>query len=214
MNPTSGSTNHSDRILTIPNALSLVRIVAAPYIGYFVVHSDSEDTVSTALLISIFFVTDWLDGFLARRLNQQSRLGSILDPTGDKMLTISLACSFRSLRLMSPLVANTLILRDALLLLASFIMCFQNCLRVGGKGSSIAALPHIKPTRLGKVNTALVAMLFLLCLLKHGYSAGDSPALRELISTLHRGAHLAIIATTLLSLLSYAVQRNECVTFA
>lgn len=81
--PDSGRTT---RILTIPNILTILRLVIVPF---FVVASlGSYFTIALVLFVSAG-ITDAVDGYIARRLNQRSKLGALLDPAADKTLMIA-----------------------------------------------------------------------------------------------------------------------------
>ncbi|NDF05037.1 MAG: CDP-diacylglycerol--glycerol-3-phosphate 3-phosphatidyltransferase, partial [Betaproteobacteria bacterium] len=70
---------------SIPNIMTWTRIAAIPFIVFiFDVPLDLEtkNTIATVLFI-LFAITDWLDGYLARRLNQTSAFGAFLDPVAD-----------------------------------------------------------------------------------------------------------------------------------
>jgi CDP-diacylglycerol--glycerol-3-phosphate 3-phosphatidyltransferase len=74
--------------LTIPTILTWTRIVAIPLIiGVFYLGLDLalQNLIDTAMFV-VFALTDWLDGYLARRLNQMSSFGAFLDPVADKFL--------------------------------------------------------------------------------------------------------------------------------
>ncbi len=74
--------------LTIPTLLTWARIAAIPFIiGVYYLGWDmaTKNLVATALFV-LFALTDWLDGWLARRLNQTSAFGAFLDPVADKIL--------------------------------------------------------------------------------------------------------------------------------
>ena len=74
--------------LTIPTMLTWTRIVAIPLIVgvfYLGLTSGVQNLVATVMFI-VFALTDWLDGYLARRLNQTSSFGAFLDPVADKFL--------------------------------------------------------------------------------------------------------------------------------
>ena len=74
--------------LTIPTLLTWARIAAIPFIvGVYYLPWDlaTRNLVATSLFV-LFAATDWLDGWLARRLNQTSAFGAFLDPVADKML--------------------------------------------------------------------------------------------------------------------------------
>ena len=74
--------------LTIPTIMTWTRIVAIPLIvGVFYIDlpEPSRNLIATVLFV-LFAATDWLDGFLARKLNQISSFGAFLDPVADKFL--------------------------------------------------------------------------------------------------------------------------------
>jgi len=75
-----------DRIVTWPNALSAARLAGVPVFLWLVI---GPRTVTTDLIaagiLGLAGITDWLDGKLARMLNQQSRLGQLLDPAADRL---------------------------------------------------------------------------------------------------------------------------------
>ena len=75
-----------DRVLTIPNAISAARIAGVPVFLWLVlgVQTQAADYWAVALLI-LAGVSDWLDGKIARALNQGSRLGQVLDPAADRL---------------------------------------------------------------------------------------------------------------------------------
>ena len=74
--------------LTIPTIMTWTRIVAIPLIvGVFYVDlAEGHRNLIATVLFVVFAATDWLDGFLARKLNQTSSFGAFLDPVADKFL--------------------------------------------------------------------------------------------------------------------------------
>ncbi|TAK69688.1 MAG: CDP-alcohol phosphatidyltransferase family protein [Actinomycetota bacterium] len=70
------------RVLTVPNLLSLLRLLAIPL--FLVLLARQADGVALAVLV-LSAATDWLDGVLARRLHQISALGQVLDPLVDRL---------------------------------------------------------------------------------------------------------------------------------
>ena len=75
-----------DRILTWPNALSAARLAGVPVFLWLVLgpRSATGDIIAAAML-GLAGISDWLDGKLARMLNQTSRLGQLLDPAADRL---------------------------------------------------------------------------------------------------------------------------------
>jgi cardiolipin synthase len=73
---------------TIPTILTWTRIVAIPLIVgvfYLGLKPETQNLIATVMFV-VFAATDWLDGFLARKLNQTSAFGAFLDPVADKFL--------------------------------------------------------------------------------------------------------------------------------
>lgn len=72
----------SSRVLTVPNVISLVRLALVPVFAWLIVVGEDGWAL---LVLAVSGVTDWLDGVLARRLNQVTRLGQMLDPLADRL---------------------------------------------------------------------------------------------------------------------------------
>jgi len=72
--------------LNIPNSLTLMRIVLIPVFVIVFYLPTSWSHTATAAIFTLAAITDWLDGYLARRLNQISKLGAFLDPVADKLM--------------------------------------------------------------------------------------------------------------------------------
>jgi cardiolipin synthase (CMP-forming) len=72
------------RILTIPNAITLVRLACLPLYLYLLFGRDER--VQAAILLAALGATDWVDGYVARHFHQVSDLGKILDPIADRLL--------------------------------------------------------------------------------------------------------------------------------
>jgi cardiolipin synthase len=76
-----------DRIATLPNAISLVRLACVPVFLWLLF--GRENRVGAALLLGGLGATDWVDGYIARHFNQVSNLGKVLDPIADKVLLVT-----------------------------------------------------------------------------------------------------------------------------
>lgn len=82
----------TDRVLTIPNILSMARLVGVPVFLWLILWKEfgGPDTKYWALLVlALSGISDYLDGKLARRWNQISSLGRILDPAADRLYILS-----------------------------------------------------------------------------------------------------------------------------
>lgn len=75
-----------DRVLTIPNVISFVRLLCIPWFLYLLFAL--EQRADAAILLAVLGATDWVDGYIARRWNQVSTIGKILDPVADRLLLI------------------------------------------------------------------------------------------------------------------------------
>jgi cardiolipin synthase (CMP-forming) len=75
-----------DRVLTIPNVISVVRLLCIPWFLYLLFGRDQR--ADAAILLAVLGATDWVDGYIARHWNQVSTLGKVLDPVADRLLLI------------------------------------------------------------------------------------------------------------------------------
>ncbi|MDN6637275.1 MAG: CDP-alcohol phosphatidyltransferase family protein, partial [Yaniella sp.] len=85
MNSESGNApevTDSDDWLTIPNLVTFVRFLLVPVFVWLMFHDEYWDALITLIVL---FSTDWIDGFLARKLNQVSAVGKWLDPLADRL---------------------------------------------------------------------------------------------------------------------------------
>jgi cardiolipin synthase len=73
-----------DRILTVPNVITLVRLLCIPL--YLWLLFGAHRQIAAAVLLAVLGATDWVDGFVARRYGQVSTFGKVLDPTADRIL--------------------------------------------------------------------------------------------------------------------------------
>lgn len=78
---------HEDRILTVPNVLSFLRLLGVPVLLWLLLVEHADGWAFALLIVS--GVTDFLDGKLARLLDQSSRLGALLDPLVDRLYLIA-----------------------------------------------------------------------------------------------------------------------------
>ncbi|MBK1782876.1 CDP-alcohol phosphatidyltransferase family protein [Prauserella sp. ASG 168] len=106
--------------LTIPNLLSILRLAGVPVFLWLLL-GPQEDGWALSILIAGAF-TDWLDGKLARWLNQQSRLGQLLDPAADRLYIVATLVAFLVRDIIpwwfvAALVARELIVGVALVIL-------------------------------------------------------------------------------------------------
>jgi cardiolipin synthase (CMP-forming) len=77
----------TDRVLTIPNIISIIRLAGVPLFLWLVLGPEADGWALAVLMLS--GVTDWLDGYLARKLNQTSKFGQVLDPVADRLYILA-----------------------------------------------------------------------------------------------------------------------------
>ncbi|OAA54433.1 phosphatidyl synthase [Cordyceps fumosorosea ARSEF 2679] len=113
--PLADPTLHED-IYTLPNILTMSRLVAAPVIGYFVLH---DSHAWAAGLLAYAGVTDLLDGWIARRWNRKTVVGTVIDPMADKVLMTVLTVCLAVKGALPVWVASIILGRDVGLAIAA-----------------------------------------------------------------------------------------------
>ncbi len=102
----------SDRVVTLPNALSVLRLVGVPFFFWLVL---TEHDGAAVLVLMVSGVTDYLDGKIARAWGQTSRLGTLLDPAADRLYILATLIGL-TIRDVVPLWLTLLLIgRDVLL---------------------------------------------------------------------------------------------------
>lgn len=113
--PDSGTaTVVGDRVLTLPNLISFVRLVGVPVFLYLflVVRAD----VAAIVVLAVGGTSDWVDGWIARRLGQVSRLGELLDPLADRLYILATLLAFTAREVVPWQFTGALLARELLLL--------------------------------------------------------------------------------------------------
>lgn len=103
----------SNRVLTLPNLLSAIRLAGVPLFLWLVLGPEEDGWALVLLMVS--GITDFLDGWLARRLNQTSVLGQILDPVADRLYILAVVIGLALRDVIPWWAALSLPLRDLLL---------------------------------------------------------------------------------------------------
>jgi len=107
----------ANRVLTIPNLVSFARLLAVGVFWWVLLAED--DIVAAAWLIFAIGWTDWIDGYLARRLNQVSELGKLLDPIADRLMIVSAVVGGLIVGVLPIVVGVLLIVREVLMALVA-----------------------------------------------------------------------------------------------
>jgi len=175
--------------LNLPNLLTWLRIVLIPlFVGIFYFEKSWVSYANQNLVATVIFtaaaVTDWLDGWLARRLNQMSAFGAFLDPVADKLMVAAALITLVQLERVDAIVALIIIGREIA------ISALREWMAQIGERKSVAV------SFLGKIKT-VSQMVAIPMLLYHDRLGGFDPQLM--------GTWLIYIAAalTLVSMLYY-----------
>ena len=104
-----------DRILTVPNALSVLRLLLIPLFLWLILVEQAD--MAAVVVLAVSGITDWADGLIARTMGQTTRLGRLLDPLVDRV-TIAATLVGLALRDLIPWwLVGLLVAREVLLLL-------------------------------------------------------------------------------------------------
>ncbi len=138
-------------ILTIPNLLSIIRLLVVPLFISLLIYQDNGLALVVFLGASL---TDAADGYIAKRWNQRSYLGSILDPIADKAILDGAFITLSLKGMIPPWLSVVVVSRDAII--------------IGGvivKAVFFDGRPDIKPSTLGKLTTFLQFVTILIVML-------------------------------------------------
>lgn len=145
-------TSGEDRILTVPNLLSIIRLLCVPVFLWLLFGRDDE--FGAALLLAVLGSTDWVDGYIARHFGQVSNLGKILDPTADRILLLTAIVAIVVSGAVPLWVAVAALARETLVALAAI-------------GLGILGARRIDVTWFGKAGTFGLMFAFPLFLVSH-----------------------------------------------
>ena len=142
-----------DRIATIPNAISVIRLLCVPLFLWLLF--GRENRLGAALLLGGLGATDWVDGYIARHFNQVSNLGKVLDPIADKVLLVTGMIAILIDGSVPPIIFWPAIAREVLVAATTVLL--------GAMGSR-----RIDVSWAGKCGTLLMMVAFPLFLWGHG----------------------------------------------
>ncbi|HPM34255.1 MAG TPA: CDP-diacylglycerol--glycerol-3-phosphate 3-phosphatidyltransferase [Spirochaetota bacterium] len=136
----------------IPNLISLLRIFLMPLFLYLIFQPERSMKFAALIVFSVASLTDFFDGWSARKLKQESELGKFLDPLADKVLVISTLVAFLLIDYLIPLWMIIVIIgRDVLVTVMRYIAV--------KKGMSI------RTSRFGKIKTAFQMISILVIIM-------------------------------------------------
>jgi cardiolipin synthase len=149
----------SRQVLTVPNLISFARLAGVPLFLYLLLVAHAE--VGAVIVLAVGGTSDWVDGYLARRLKQVSRLGELLDPLADRLYILATLLAFTVRGVVPWAFTGALLLRELVLLVCLAV------LRRYGYGP-----PPVH--YLGKTATFILLFAFPVLLLAHA-STGAGP---------------------------------------
>jgi cardiolipin synthase len=184
------------RVWTIPNVISLVRLLSVPVFLWLL--WGPQERVAAAVLLAALGATDWVDGWIARRFDQGSELGKVLDPTADRVLLVAgaVALLVEDLAAAVDVVLWAVLARELVIAVATVGLALAGARRIdvvwAGKAGTLAimfALPmFLVADASDEVETIMTVLgwLFALGGLALGYYAAAKyvPAAR---TALHEG---------------------------
>ena len=143
----------SDRVLTLPNVLSALRLLGVPLFLWLILVPQADGWAVALLVLAGF--TDWLDGYLARKWNQITRVGQLLDPVADRLYILATLIGLLLRGIVPAWLVVLLISRDLILAVVLAVL----------KRRGVTGLPvHF----LGKAATFCLLYAFPLLLLGDG----------------------------------------------
>eukprot|EP00753_Platysulcus_tardus_P005166 PLAT12953.1.p1 GENE.PLAT12953.1~~PLAT12953.1.p1 ORF type:complete len:260 (-),score=30.93 PLAT12953.1:173-952(-) len=176
------------RIWTVPNALSVGRLVATPFIVHAVATGQAE---TAAIGFAAAAAADWLDGFIARRFNQSSVLGTFLDPLADKVLVGGVVIAMAASGQLSAPLVGLILFRDVALVSYGLLHRARTKTSDDGFFTPSEDTHAVEPSLVSKVNMAAQVSLISLCLANSAWGIGGAHSVEALSSF--------VAATTLLS---------------
>jgi cardiolipin synthase len=133
-------------VWNVPNVLTLLRVLAAPLLAYFLLRAHYHYALYTFAAAAL---TDMLDGFVARHFNRTTEFGAALDPLADKLITLTCLLILTFQTLVPLWLTLVMVVRDAVIVAGAF--AYHHLF--GGI--------DIHPTRLGKLYTVAAFTLFI-----------------------------------------------------
>ncbi len=169
--------------MSIPNFISLARLIAVPFIVYLILQASYGWAFWAFMLAG---VSDALDGYIAKRMDQASNLGSYLDPIADKVLLVGVYLTLGHKGLIDDLVVILVVFRDLMIVGGVFLLfIFRNHTKV-------------EPILVSKFNTGAQLVLVTVVLAEAGNEFAV-PMLDQTLSWL-------VIVTTIVSGAWYLVR--------
>jgi cardiolipin synthase len=173
--------------LSVPNQLTLLRMLLLPFVLISMIYGQHE---ASLWLFFLAAVTDAIDGIIARRFNQKTRLGQYLDPIADKLLLSSCFVAQAVIGTIPWWVTIFVLLRDVMIIATALVVVLTTTVR------------SFPPSGFGKANTAVQIVTLLTVLFNNVWPDLCPPAIVEVLIWL-------TAATTVLSSAHYALATSH-----
>jgi len=121
------SNERDARIVTLPNAITLVRLVCIPVFVWLL--SDHQD-IAAAALLAVLGASDWVDGWIARRFDQGSDLGKVMDPVADRVLLLTAAVALVVVGAVPAVVGILVLAREIVISIAVLALAAKGARRI------------------------------------------------------------------------------------
>jgi cardiolipin synthase (CMP-forming) len=118
--PAASVTIASNRIWTVPNVISFIRLLGVPL--FLILLLGPHHDVAAVIVLALGGTTDWVDGYAARRLGQVSRLGELLDPFADRLYILAALLGLTVRDVVPWWLTIALLLREAVLGVALLVL--------------------------------------------------------------------------------------------
>jgi cardiolipin synthase (CMP-forming) len=133
---------HDRGVWTIPNLISVLRLAGVPVFLWLLLGKD--DVLAAGILFAVLGATDWIDGYIARRWDQGSEIGKILDPVSDRIMLIAGAAGLIISGDVPLWVGIVILAREALLSVVTLILATAGARRIDvqwvGKAGTLALM--------------------------------------------------------------------------
>ena len=150
----------TDRVLTIPNVITVVRLLCLPVFLWLLFHE--ENRLAAAWLLGALGATDFLDGYVARHFHQTSKLGKVLDPIADRVLLFTAILAILYDGTVPVWFAIAVLVRELLISIATLALAAMGAKRIDvtwyGKAGTFANM-FAFPLFLGSHSTVSYADL-------------------------------------------------------
>ena len=127
---------------TIPNLISVLRLLAIPWFVWLLLHDD--EPIQAGILLAVLGATDWVDGYIARRFDQGSNFGKIIDPVADRVLLITAAVVLLIDGTVPRWVGILVLVREAIISIATVSLAALGARRIDvqwvGKAGTLALM--------------------------------------------------------------------------